>query len=62
MMNMMYDSFSNRSSEEKSKRRDGFSFAYSGQEALDFAMQHRAVLILSDINMPGMSGLNCLKG
>lgn len=40
-----------------------FSFAYSGMEALDYIHLHRqeAVLILSDINMPGMSGLELLK-
>jgi len=36
-----------------------FAFAFSGEEALDYLNQHlhQAVLILSDINMPGMSGL-----
>ncbi|RYY67658.1 MAG: response regulator [Chitinophagaceae bacterium] len=40
-----------------------FAFAFSGEEALDFmnAHEHEAVLILSDINMPGMSGLELLK-
>ncbi len=40
-----------------------FVFAYSGEEALDYLKQHvhEAVLILSDINMPGMSGLELLK-
>ena len=40
-----------------------FSFAYSGMEALDYIHLHsqEAVLILSDINMPGMSGLDLLK-
>ena len=40
-----------------------FVFAYSGEEALSYLNQHvhEAVLILSDINMPGMSGLELLK-
>ena len=40
-----------------------FAFANSGEEALGFLRQHlhEAVLILSDINMPGMSGLELLK-
>ena len=40
-----------------------FVFAFSGEEALEYmAMhQHEAVLILSDINMPGMSGLELLQ-
>ena len=46
--------------------RDGamtFAFAYSGEEALGYlnSLNHEAVLILSDINMPGMSGLELLK-
>jgi len=38
-------------------------FAFSGEEALDYMSMHKheAVLILSDINMPGMSGLELLK-
>lgn len=38
-------------------------FAFSGEEALEYmqANEHEAVLILSDINMPGMSGLELLK-
>ncbi len=40
-----------------------FAFAFSGEDALDYmsAHHHEAVLILSDINMPGMSGLELLK-
>ena len=40
-----------------------FEFAFSGEEALEFMQdhQHEAILILSDINMPGMSGLELLK-
>jgi two-component system, chemotaxis family, chemotaxis protein CheY len=38
-------------------------FAFSGEEALEFMNlhEHEAVLILSDINMPGMSGLELLQ-
>jgi CheY-like chemotaxis protein len=37
-------------------------FAFSGEEAIKtlVSMNHEAVLILSDINMPGMSGLELL--
>lgn len=40
-----------------------FVFAFSGEEAVDMLkdLEHEAVLILSDINMPGMSGLDLLK-
>ena len=40
-----------------------FDFAFSGEEALKYLNQHEqeAVLILSDINMPGMSGLELLS-
>jgi two-component system, chemotaxis family, chemotaxis protein CheY len=40
-----------------------FVFAFSGEEALMYLNQHQheAVLILSDINMPGMSGLELLE-
>ena len=40
-----------------------FAFAFSGEEALQYLNQHDhgAVLILSDINMPGMSGLELLR-
>ena len=40
-----------------------FAFAYSGEDALIYLNkhEHEAVLILSDINMPGMSGLELLR-
>jgi CheY-like chemotaxis protein len=40
-----------------------FVFAFSGEDALQYlnSMNHEAVLILSDINMPGMSGLELLR-
>jgi len=38
-------------------------FAFSGEEALETldTMKQEAILILSDINMPGMSGLELLE-
>ena len=40
-----------------------FVFAFSGEEAMEMMKdyEHEAVLILSDINMPGMSGLELLR-
>lgn len=40
-----------------------FAFAFSGEEALSYINEHghEVVLILSDINMPGMSGLELLQ-
>jgi CheY-like chemotaxis protein len=40
-----------------------FAFAFSGEEALNYVHkhEHEVVLILSDINMPGMSGLVLLE-
>ena len=40
-----------------------FAFAYSGEDAIQYLnkLAHEAVLILSDINMPGMSGLELLR-
>ena len=40
-----------------------FAFATSGEEALTYLsrLMHETVLILSDINMPGMSGLQLLE-
>lgn len=39
-----------------------FNFAFSGEEALKFLRAHQSevLIILSDINMPGMSGLELL--
>ena len=38
-------------------------FAFSGEEALEYLADHRTdiVVVLSDINMPGMNGLDLLK-
>ena len=40
-----------------------FAFAFSGEEAIVYLESHEreAVLILSDINMPGMTGLDLLQ-
>ncbi len=40
-----------------------FAFAFSGEDAIKYMNEneHEAVLILSDINMPGMSGLQLLQ-
>lgn len=40
-----------------------FAFAHSGEEALNYLSGHpsEVILILSDINMPGMSGLDLLS-
>lgn len=39
-----------------------FAFRYSGEAALSYLQEHpsEAILILSDINMPGMNGLELL--
>jgi len=54
--------FEQRFRREIKKGEIKFVFAYSGEEALErfIECQHEAVLILSDINMPGMSGLELL--
>jgi CheY-like chemotaxis protein len=56
------DLFRQRFRREIREQRVAFSFAHSGEEALKYMNHHthEAVLILSDINMPGMSGLELL--
>lgn len=55
--------FEQRFRKEIRAKRVEFVFAFSGEEALTYLDQHEqeAVLILSDINMPGMSGLELLE-
>ena len=55
--------FQQRFRKEIRKGELNFVFAFSGEEALETLrnMEHEAVLILSDINMPGMSGLQLLE-
>jgi two-component system, chemotaxis family, chemotaxis protein CheY len=55
--------FLQRFRKEIKEHRVDFAFALSGEEALLFLNHHmhEAVLILSDINMPGMSGLELLR-
>lgn len=55
--------FEQRFRKEIRENRVDFVFAFSGEEALAkmSKMEHEAVLILSDINMPGMSGFQLLE-
>jgi two-component system chemotaxis response regulator CheY len=55
--------FEQRFRKEIRDKEMNFAFAFSGEEALVYMREnhHEAVLILSDINMPGMSGLELLK-
>jgi len=55
--------FEQRFRKEIRNREIEFVFAFSGEDALAYLNQHEheAVLILSDINMPGMSGLELLR-
>ena len=54
--------FEQRFRREIREKTINFIFAFSGEEALKYMeeYQHEVVLILSDINMPGMSGLELL--
>jgi CheY-like chemotaxis protein len=55
--------FEQRFHREIREGRVEFIFAYSGEEALELwtAGQSDLVMILSDINMPGMNGLELLR-
>jgi CheY-like chemotaxis protein len=55
--------FQQRFRKEIRKNQLEFHFAFSGEEAMEMmrTMDQKAVLILSDINMPGMSGLELLE-
>ena len=55
--------FEQRFRNEVKTKQFHFAFAYSGQEAMKYmdTHTHEAILILSDINMPGMSGLDLLQ-
>jgi CheY-like chemotaxis protein len=57
------DLFLQRFRKEIRKGELNFVFAFSGEEALQTleTLQQETILILSDINMPGMSGLELLK-
>lgn len=57
------DLFLQRFRKEIRKEELSFVFAFSGEEALKIldSMEQEAILILSDINMPGMSGLELLE-
>jgi len=55
--------FEQRFRKEIRSQKIDFAFANSGEQALTYLNQHNheAVIILSDINMPGMSGLELLQ-
>lgn len=53
--------FSQRFRHELSRGEITLDFAQSGEEALEKLADLEVILILSDINMPGMSGLELLR-
>jgi len=55
--------FQQRFRKELRTQKLSFAFANSGYEALHYLRQHKnePVTVLSDINMPGMGGLELLK-
>ncbi|MGI8580648.1 MAG: response regulator [Chitinophagaceae bacterium] len=55
--------FEQRFRKEIRERKMDFAFAIAGEQALEYLdlHNHEAVLILSDINMPGMTGLELLE-
>jgi two-component system, chemotaxis family, chemotaxis protein CheY len=54
--------FEQRFRKEIREKHTEFAFAFSGEDALTYLTnnEHNTQLILSDINMPGMSGLDLL--
>ena len=54
--------FEQRFRKEVKEKQVEFEFAFSGEEALEYLskLDNEVVLILSDINMPGMTGLELL--
>jgi len=56
--------FKQRFRKEISEEQITFEFAFSGEEALEYLQSMNGseiVMILSDINMPGMNGLELLR-
>ena len=55
--------FTQRFRKEIRDRKVEFTFAFAAEEALNYINQHNneKLLVLSDINMPGISGLELLQ-